>query len=115
MFTILILRVSEKLSRLLHGGEPIFLHIRMSRCLLSCVHSCDAVNKLKVVCVVVNIFQEVVTVQKQAKRRGKCATNVWGLENFGASIYNLNATSFSVKQEAYYVALMTGEYAAECM
>lgn len=26
---------------------------------------------------------KLVTVQKQAKRRGKCATNIWGLEHFG--------------------------------
>ena len=28
-------------------------------------------------------WQKLVTVQKQAKRRGKCATNIWGLEHFG--------------------------------
>ncbi|KAL8455835.1 hypothetical protein Emag_000409 [Eimeria magna] len=26
--------------------------------------------------------EKIVTVQKQAKRRGKCATNIWGLEHF---------------------------------
>lgn len=29
------------------------------------------------------IKPKLVTVQKQAKRRGKCATNIWGLEHFG--------------------------------
>ncbi|CDJ32457.1 translation initiation factor SUI1 domain-containing protein, putative [Eimeria mitis] len=41
---------------------------------------------------------KVVTVQKQTKRRGKCATNIWGLEHFGVKQEQV-AKLASVKQE----------------
>ncbi|CDJ34905.1 uncharacterized protein EMH_0093690 [Eimeria mitis] len=50
---------------------------------------------------------KVVTVQKQTKRRGKCATNIWGLEHFGAF------TIIPSREAAKYVSSIAEEYEEE--